>query len=78
MLKNNLSAIMGAKRIKIYELEKISGISRSTITRLYYNQTNTVSFNTIENICKALNCTPGDLFEVVPALTAEIKKLKEQ
>lgn len=56
---------MGAKRIKIYELEKISGISRSTITRLYYNQTNTVSFNTIENICKALNCTPGDLFEVV-------------
>lgn len=65
MLKNNLSAIMGAKRIKIYELEKISGISRSTITRLYYNQTNTVSFNTIENICKALNCTPGDLFEVI-------------
>ena len=65
MLKNNLSAIMGAKRIKIYEVEKISGISRSTITRLYYNQTNTVSFNTIENICKALNCTPGDLFEVV-------------
>ena len=65
MLKNNLSAIMGAKRIKIYELEKISGISRSTITRLYYNQTNTVSFNTLENICKALNCTPGDLFEVV-------------
>lgn len=65
MLKNNLSAIMGAKRIKIYELEKISRISRSTITRLYYNQTNTVSFNTIENICKALNCTPGDLFEVV-------------
>lgn len=65
MLKNNLSAIMGAKRIKIYELEKISGISRSTITRLYYNQTNTVSFNTIGNICKALNCTPGDLFEVV-------------
>ena len=65
MLKNNLSAIMGAKRIKIYELEKIAGISRSTITRLYYNQTNTVSFNTIENICKALNCTPGDLFEVV-------------
>lgn len=65
MLKNNLSAIMGAKRIKIYELEQMSGISRSTITRLYYNQTNTVSFNTIENICKALDCTPGDLFEVV-------------
>lgn len=64
MLKNNLSAIMGTKRIKIYELEQISGISRSTITRLYYNRTNTVSFHTIENICKALDCTPGDLFEI--------------
>ena len=56
---------MGAKRIKIYELEKISGISRSTITRLYYDKTNTISFNTLENICKALNCTPNDLFEIV-------------
>lgn len=65
MLKNNLSAIMGAKRIKIYELEKISGISRSTITRLYYDKTNTISFNTLENICRALNCSPNDLFEIV-------------
>ena len=56
---------MGAKRIKIYELEKISGISRSTITRLYYDRTNTISFNTLENICRALNCSPNDLFEIV-------------
>lgn len=56
---------MGAKRIKIYELEKISGISRSTITRLYYDKTNTISFNTLENICRALNCSPNDLFEIV-------------
>lgn len=56
---------MGAKRIKIYELEKISGVSRSTITRLYYDKTNTISFNTIENICRALNCSPNDLFEIV-------------
>lgn len=65
MLKNNLSAIMGAKRIKIYELEQLSGISRSTITRLYYDKTNTISFNTLENICRALNCSPNDLFEIV-------------
>lgn len=64
MLKNNLSAIMGAKRIKIYELAKISGISRSTITRLYYDQTNTVSFNTLEHICKALDCKLDDLFHI--------------
>lgn len=65
MLKNKLSALMGAKRIKIYELAEMSGVSRSTIFRLYYDKTNTISFATIENICKALECTPNDLFEVV-------------
>ncbi len=56
---------MGAKRIKIYELAQISGISRSTITRLYYDQTNTVSFNTLEKLCKALECKLDDLFEII-------------
>lgn len=65
MIKNNLSAIMGAKRIKIYELEKLSGVSRSTITRLYYDKTNTISFSTMENICKALKCSLSDLFEII-------------
>ncbi len=65
MLKNNLSTIMGAKRIKIYELAQISNISRSTITRLYYDKTNTVSFKTLESLCKALDCTLDDLFEII-------------
>ena len=56
---------MGAKRIKIYELEKISGLSRSTITRLYYDKTNTISFHTIEALCKALECSICDIFEIV-------------
>ena len=55
---------MGAKRIKIYELAEISGLSRSTLTRLYYNQTNTVSFNTLEKLCIALDCKLDDLFEI--------------
>ena len=55
---------MGAKRIKIFELQKISGLSRSTITRLYYEQTNTVSLHTLEALCKALDCTLNDLFEI--------------
>ena len=64
MIKNNLSKLMGAKRIKIYELQKLSGLSRSTITRLYYEQTNTVSLRTLEALCNALECTLNDLFEI--------------
>ena len=64
MIKNNLSMLMGAKRIKIYELQKLSVLSRSTITRLYYETTNMISLNTIEAVCKALECTPNDLFTI--------------
>ena len=64
MIKNRLSAIMGAKRIKIYELQKLSGISRSTLTRLYYEKTNTISLNTMECLCKALECSLDELFEI--------------
>lgn len=65
MLKNNLSRMMGEQRLKIHELEKLSGVSRSTLTRLYYNKSNAINFNTLENLCKALNCTTSDILEYV-------------
>lgn len=66
MLRNNLSALMGRKRMKIKEVVELSGISRSTITRLYYGETNTISFNTMEKLCYALDCNAHDLFEYIP------------
>ena len=57
---------MGEQRIKIYELEKLSGISRSTLTRLYYNRANAINFNTLENLCKALECSTSDILEYLP------------
>ena len=66
MLKNNLSKLMGEKRIKIYELEKLSGVSRSTLTRLYYNRANAINFSTIENLCKALDCSTNEILEYIP------------
>ena len=66
MLKNNLSRLMGEKRIKLSEMQKLTGLSINTIRRLYYDSTNTVSFNTIEKLCKALECTTQELLEYIP------------
>jgi len=66
MLKNNLSKIMGEKRIKLSELQKLTGLSINTIRRLYYDTTNTISFNTVEKLCDALECTTQDLLEYTP------------
>jgi len=65
MLKNNLSKLLGEKRIKMSELEKISGVSKSTIIRLYYDRSKNISFHTLERLCYALECTAHDLFEYI-------------
>lgn len=61
MIINNLSTIMGRKRIKIKELHERTGISRSTLTKLYYDKTKMIELNTIDKLCLALDVTPGEL-----------------
>lgn len=65
MLKNNLSKLMGEKRMKMSELEKISGLSQGTIIKLYYDRTKGIEFHTLERLCYALECTPNDIFEYI-------------
>ena len=54
---------MGRKRIKIKELHERTGISRSTLTKLYYDKTKMIELNTIDKLCLALDVTPGELLE---------------
>lgn len=63
MIKNNLSRLMGEKRINITQLSKISTISRTTLTSLYFNRTGGIKFDTLDKICKSLNCDVSDMFE---------------
>ncbi|OGI03526.1 MAG: Cro/Cl family transcriptional regulator [Candidatus Melainabacteria bacterium GWF2_37_15] len=65
MIKNNLSKIMGEKRINMAELSRISGLNRTTIFQLYHNKTTHVGFDTMDKLCSALNCDVCDLFNYV-------------
>lgn len=47
-----------------YTLQVKGGISSSTIRRLKANES--VSTNTLESLCKILNCTPNDIIEYLP------------
>lgn len=65
MVKCNLSALMGAKRLKISDVVRDTGINRSTVNRLYHETTSRIDFETLEVLCKYLECEPGDLLEIV-------------
>jgi len=65
-IKCRLSALMGAKRLKIVDLHDISGIARDTISSLYHEKGKGITFDVLAKLCAALNCQPGDLFEYIP------------
>ncbi|MFA6989860.1 MAG: helix-turn-helix transcriptional regulator [Candidatus Gastranaerophilaceae bacterium] len=66
MIKNNLSKLMGEKRIKMSELQRLAGLSESTIRRIYYDTSNNISYTTIDKLCKALDCNTQELLEYIP------------
>ncbi|RDV23911.1 XRE family transcriptional regulator [Alteromonas aestuariivivens] len=61
MVKCNLSALMGARKLKISDVVRDTGINRSTVTRLYHETTTRIDFETLEALCKYLECAPGEL-----------------
>jgi DNA-binding Xre family transcriptional regulator len=56
---NKLFHMMVDRKIKTGQLLKDSGISAPTLTRL--RNDGIVDTKTIDKLCKALNCQPGDL-----------------
>ncbi|UED78749.1 helix-turn-helix transcriptional regulator [Lysinibacillus sp. CD3-6] len=65
MIKVHLSRLLGEKRMKISELAQETGLHRNGLSRLYNEETDGIKFDTLEKVCKALNCEISDLIEIV-------------
>lgn len=65
MIKCHLSTLLGAKRLKISDVVRDAGINRNTVTRLYYETNNRIEFETLERLCRYLDCQIGELLEIV-------------
>ena len=66
MLKNNVSTMIGMRRMTIAETAKLAGVRYNTVHKLYNDKTKSVEFSTLDKLCYALNCTPNDLFKYIP------------
>jgi putative transcriptional regulator len=57
---------MGEKRIKIAEMQKLTGLNVNTIIRFYYDRNRNISIDTINRLCRALDCNTQELLEYIP------------
>jgi putative transcriptional regulator len=65
-IKSRLAVVLAEKEMKLNELEEKTGISLNNLSILKTGKAKAVRFSTLNEICKALNCQPGDLLQYVP------------
>lgn len=62
MLSLKINILLEQQDKTPYWLGKQTGISQNNIGKICNGETSTIRFDTIEKICKALNCSINDLF----------------
>ncbi|HCY0777706.1 TPA: helix-turn-helix transcriptional regulator [Staphylococcus aureus] len=63
-MKNNLSMLMGKKRINASKLSKETGISRTTIYGLYHEKTESPDTKTVLTLCDYFGITLNEFFGI--------------
>ncbi|MFV8225551.1 helix-turn-helix domain-containing protein [Christiangramia aquimixticola] len=62
----NLDKILEERGMKSNELAEIVGITTANLSILKTGKAKAIRFSTLEAICAALNCQPGDILEYKP------------
>ncbi len=62
----NLDVMMAKRKISSGELAEMIDLTPANLSILKTGKAKAVRFSTLENICKALNCQPGDILEYTP------------
>lgn len=59
----NLDVMMAKRKISSGELANIIGITQANLSILKTGKAKAIRFSTLESLCKALDCQPGDILE---------------
>ncbi|MBQ9046269.1 MAG: helix-turn-helix transcriptional regulator [Solobacterium sp.] len=61
-----LDRVMADRKMSLKELSEIVGISNVNLSKMKTGKISAIRFSTLEAICEALHCQPGDLLEYDP------------
>lgn len=63
MIIVNLDVMMAKRKISSNELAELVGITPANLSILKTGKAKAVRFSTLDKICEALDCQPGDILE---------------
>ncbi|WP_445345651.1 helix-turn-helix domain-containing protein [Acinetobacter bohemicus] len=61
MIISNLAVLLAERKMKVADLVRSTGINKSTLHKLYNDESVRIDFETIDKICLALDVEVGDL-----------------
>jgi len=59
----NLDVMLAKRKMKSNELAQLIGITEQNLSILKTGKAKAIRLTTLDAICKALNCQPGDILE---------------
>ncbi len=62
----NIDVMLAKRKMSVTELSEKVGITMANISILKNGKAKAVRLDTLNKICRALSCQPGDLLEFVP------------
>ncbi|ETT86815.1 helix-turn-helix transcriptional regulator [Viridibacillus sp. FSL R5-0477] len=59
----NIDVLLAKRKMSVTELSERVGITMANLSILKNGKAKAIRFSTLEGICKALDCQPGDIIE---------------
>ncbi len=66
MIRINIDVMLAKRKMSVTELTEHVGITMANVSILKNGKAKAIRFETMDKICKALDCQPGDILEYVP------------
>ena len=66
----NVDVMLAKRKMSVTELAERVGITMANISILKNGKAKAIRIDTLDKICRALNCQPGDILEFDPDIAA--------
>ena len=66
MIINRFPVILAEKRLRVADVVRATGMSKTTLHKLYNDDSSRIDFETLDKLCRFLEVQVGDLLEYKP------------